>query len=166
MNHFFTSIHGLLRDKEQFKFQLTREAERLCVLVTPLLGEEPDDLSEEAQQARAALSVPLLLRMSAAELDGTFGAKLTGYIEARSDLSNAYAQLIDGLTDAGKNAKNATTQVVAKSTGTSKKLPKPKATVGKESKVEDGAVPGKDEPASAATDTAPGTTGCNPVSIL
>lgn len=132
MNGFFDLLHKGLRDNEPFKFQVTREGDRLAVLVTPLLGPAPESLEDEedgpAAQARAALSMPMLLRMAPAELDMWFGPRLAEFSAARNEIQDPYLALIDGLKDSSKAVRNAAQD---KKTAGGKSLPKPKSDGGK-----------------------------------
>jgi len=104
MSQLFTQLHAAMRDKEQFKFTITREGELLSAMLQPLLGEAPDNLSDEASQARAALSVPLLLKATPAEFEQTVTGRFSEYNAVRGDLNGSYQALIENLKDASRSA--------------------------------------------------------------
>lgn len=131
MTAFFQQLHAAMRDGEQFKFQVTREGDRLAVMIQPLLGAAPEDIEDDedspAAQARAALATPLLVRMTPAELDQHFGPKLTTYGEVRGELTDSYQTLIEDLKDSSKRAQKAVQDKKAGAKAPTKSLPKPEA---------------------------------------
>jgi len=133
MTPFFTALHAALRDKEQFKFTLTRDGDTLSAVILPLLGEAPEDLDENdaAAQVRGALATPLLIKTTPAEFDALAASRFAEYNSVRAPLDTAYQALIGSLEDAGKNAqvavanKSSTVKAGKKSKSA---IPKPTAT--------------------------------------
>lgn len=140
MTAFFQQLHAAMRDAEQFKFQVTRDGDRLAVMIQPLLGTAPDHIEDDedspAAQARAALATPLLVRMTPAELDEHFGPKLSAYGEVRGELADSYQTLIEDLKDSSKAAQKAAHDKKAGTKGAGKSLPKPKTSKKSEAAVD------------------------------
>lgn len=139
MNDFFQTLHSAMRDKENLRIELTRDGDRMKVMVQPLLGAEPDDADHDepndAAQVRAALALPLSLHMDPRSLDEQFGQNVRLYGEARAPLHDSFNILLDNLKEAGKTAKVA----VGKSKVSPASPPKPSGKTKPEVAVDDDA---------------------------
>lgn len=140
MNGFFQSLHRAMRDKESFRFQVTRDGTQLKVVAQPLLGDDPDDFdddrNDDAAQVRAALALPLCLQNTPQELDAQFGGKFQFYGEARQPLVDSFSVLMENLKEASKAAKNATKKTHGNPAGASPPPPKPAASATSEKPAE------------------------------
>jgi hypothetical protein len=102
-------LRAALLPNESLKFTILPHAQGLALLVQPL-PRKPDHVPKEAEQARAALGMPLRLAGSPAQLAADLTSKLQGYAEARRDVHDSYRTLIEALNEAGKEAKAKTIQ--------------------------------------------------------
>lgn len=174
MNNFFSTIHGVLKDKETLSLQVTRDGTSLKVIVQPLLDggrakdedDDDDDLPDDAAQVRAALAMPMRLVMAPGELDQVFGTRLADYSEPRAVLHDAFGSLMETLKDAAKSAKNSVAKKAEKpAVGKKPEAPKAKA----EAKEADDADKAADSASATAavTSSAPATpTAGNPMSLF
>lgn len=161
MNVFFQTLHRALRDKENFRFQVTRDGEQLRVVIQPLLGDKSDTIDEESPddsaQVRAALALPLLLQDFPATLDQQFAERISQFGEARAPLQDSFTQLIDNLKEADKNAKNTLSKTQKTIKASAKK---PESQSARPDPDADDAVTEKE---SVATPAAPSTMATTPV---
>lgn len=114
----FVLLEQALLPGETVKFTIGRQPNGLLLLLQPLRAKS-GDVPKEAEQARAALALPLRLAGPAADLDAAFEAKLQGYAQARQRLGDAYETLVAALNEAAKAAqatKTKTASRTAKST--------------------------------------------------
>ena len=104
-------LSQVIRPKESVRFTVSKQSDgRLLLVVQPLLHKKAEDVPKEAEQARAALAVPLRLVGVSADLDAHLAARLEGYCRARGELHDNFDALIEALKEASKEAKNRTTQ--------------------------------------------------------
>ncbi len=131
MNDFFQTLHRAMRDKENLRIEITREGDRMKVMVQPLLGEEPDNVDHDepndATQIRAALALPLSLHMDPKNLDVQFGQSVQLYGDARVPLHDSFEVLLDALNEAAKAAKIAVSKTKAAPASPPKPVSKNKA---------------------------------------
>jgi hypothetical protein len=112
---FFNAIHGSLNDDESYRFDITRDGDSLSIVLIPLLKDDSESVPREAQQIRAALSTPLIIKdMPLAELAGQFEARLSAYGDAYKPAQTAYNELLASLKDAKATAKNTSTKQTGK----------------------------------------------------
>ncbi len=103
----FTTIRNLLSSAENIHFTIeAAENNQLILLVQPVLIKEPEGLSDEAKQARAALALPLRINADTDTLDSDFISLLQNYAKQRNSISADFTVLSE-LKEAGKKAKNA-----------------------------------------------------------
>jgi PRTRC genetic system protein E len=116
----------VIRPKESVRFTVSKQSDcRLLLVVQPLLRKMADDVPKEAEQTRAALSVPLRLVGTPADLDLHLVARLEGYCRARGELNDNFDALVEALKEASKEAKNRTTQARKSTVAKPKGVPSP-----------------------------------------
>lgn len=104
-------LSQVIRPKESVRFTVSKQTDgRLLLVVQPRFRKHAEDVPKEAEQARAALAVPLRLVGVPADLDAHLVARLEGYCRARGELSDNFDALIESLKEASKETKNRTTQ--------------------------------------------------------
>ncbi|MFL6600798.1 MAG: PRTRC system protein E [Steroidobacteraceae bacterium] len=123
MSDVFSSLETVLLDGESLDFKISRAHSKLTVLLIPHLPAAPLSSSPEAEQARAALSWPLRLEMTGAELDADFEQRVRGYAAQRRTLRESYDVLMSELKEADKATRaraneKAARRSTAKATGT------------------------------------------------
>ncbi|MBK8168663.1 MAG: PRTRC system protein E [bacterium] len=89
----FTLLADCLGPDEKLHFELRRDGAGLTVLVLPHLRAGPEAGDPALRAAREALAAPLVLRGTAASLDGDLPGALAGYAAARGALAGAAADL-------------------------------------------------------------------------
>lgn len=170
MNTFFQTLHPALRDKEDFRLQVTREGDQLRVVIQPLLGDKADKIDEEnpddAAQVRAALSLPLLMQDVPTALDQMFYGMVARFGEARAPLLDSFTQLIDNLNEAGKNAKNIISTQKPIKAAPKKPSGKPTAPEVASNDKDTGADSETSQTAPLATAVAPANSGQQQLSVL
>jgi hypothetical protein len=123
-----TLLRAVIQPHESLTFTILPHAQGLALLVQPL-PKKADNLPKEAEQSRAALSLPLRIVGSPAQLAMELTARLTGFADARREVHDSYRTLIEALNEAGKEAK-AKTLNASKNAGPKKPAapPAPSAT--------------------------------------
>jgi PRTRC genetic system protein E len=100
----FSTLQPALKTGNKITFSIEAAKDgNLAVLLIPHLGAEPEGMTPEMEQVRAALATPLRLVGSPAELDAELEVMLTSYNDIRADL----AAEMDGLAKFKEVAKNA-----------------------------------------------------------
>lgn len=115
MSNIFVKLRRVMLPGDSLKFSITCDGEILKVIVQPIPPKEVENATPEIQRARAALTVPLLLSMTPAELDTDFEARVDGYADARHRIYDPFATLLDQLNETAK-ATQVAAQKPAKST--------------------------------------------------
>lgn len=114
-----TTMAGLLGADERIRFEIVKSAEKITLLITPQLGEPPEDIDDASAQVRAALATPLMISAaSAEELDAALPHQLAQYRELRTQMQIDYDSLA-GVKAAAKGATRAASTVRKKASGTS-----------------------------------------------
>ena len=135
----FTQILG---PTEEVQFTVSKNADgALTVLLTPLLKQAPDSLSDDLAQIRASLARPARMVADAATLDRDFPVLLRKFTETRSILVESLANL-ESLEEAARQAQAKVHKARAKTSGKSA-LPAPDTPTdpGKAPTVESGTAP-------------------------
>ena len=115
-------LSKMLNEGEELKFALTKQTGGgLKVVVQPVLDGDPDEVKPEVADMRAALSMPLIASVTDADPDGEFQKLLTGYVEARAPVNDAYTHTLAALKEAGKAGQNTKREVESKSSKSGKK---------------------------------------------
>jgi len=95
---------AILGPTEQVQLTVSKNADgTLMVLLTPLLKQAPDTLSDDLAQIRANLSRPARMVADAATLDRDFPVLMRKYTETRSILVESLANL-ESLEEAARQA--------------------------------------------------------------
>lgn len=125
----FTQLEGVLNSAESVTFKVDKMADgRLAVLIQPVIR-PMDTGSDEVQQIRAALAMPLRFVEQAAVLDGGLIDKLVSWNAQRSELASQdcfarFGELASSAKGAAKKAEVAKPKdVVAKSISSSVAAP-------------------------------------------
>jgi PRTRC genetic system protein E len=103
----FALLSGGLGAEERLRFDLSREDDRLVVLVQPILKAAPPGLDDERQRLRVALAHPLWLTGTPEQLDRELATALAEYGAKRRDLCAVVADL-DALDEGLRQARQAT----------------------------------------------------------
>lgn len=152
-----SSLSDMLKAGEQVKFTLTKQKDgQLKVMVQPVLEGDADEVKPEVADMRAALSMPLIATLPAADADAKFQNLLKGYTEARAPVVDSYEQTLALLKEAGKAGANTKREVETKKDKVGKPAAKAKAesTTPAETPKADG-----DKPAADAAPAAGGEAG-------
>jgi PRTRC genetic system protein E len=90
---------------DRIQFEVARTAQGVRLTVTPLLGDDPEKVPEEARATRAALALPLVVTGETAEaVERALAERFQGYVAAREDVNTSYRSLLDTLREASKAA--------------------------------------------------------------
>lgn len=101
----FAQFEKILGDGERIDFSIRRQGDRLTVLIQPCFkGPEPAIDDPQLEQVRAALSMPLCVTDTAANLDREFPSSLLQYVGGVSDGKTALSQALSRIKEAGKTA--------------------------------------------------------------
>lgn len=155
MTTLFQTLSNVLLDDEELKFSLSKDNDKLKVILQPKLGKEPEKASDEVKQIRASLALPLIMTMTAEELDANFFETVSQYGNARQQVNSNIETVLESLKEAGKAAKSSTK-------GKTKSTP-PKPTTTTSEKYDDKEDTSEE---SAPTATQPAKTGTNPTSLI
>ncbi|MEE4377386.1 MAG: PRTRC system protein E [Candidatus Competibacteraceae bacterium] len=105
----------ILGPTEQVQFTVSKNADgTLTALITPLLKQAPNSLSDELAQIRASLARPARMMADAATLDRDFPVLLRKFTETRSILVESLTDL-ESLEEAARQAQAKVHKARAKS---------------------------------------------------
>lgn len=104
-----------LSEGDRIQLEVARTAQGVRLTVTPLLGDDPEKVPEEARATRAALALPLVVTGETAEaVERALAERFQGYVAARGDVNTSYRSLLDTLREASKEASG---KALAKASG-------------------------------------------------
>jgi PRTRC genetic system protein E len=131
-NNALHAIYEAIGKDETTQITLERIDDKLVrMVIVPLLGKAPDNLSQEAANTRAALATPLVLRGEPEEIFADLGKHMEEYRQVRASLRTSQSAL-EGLKEAADRAKAAVTKAkqekgkpAVEKTAETKAAPKP-----------------------------------------
>lgn len=117
MSDLFVSLEAVILEGESLTFKISRQGAHLVVLLIPSLQPALTSLTPEVEKARTALSLPLRLEMTPAQLDAELIERIHGYGAVRSELREGYDLIVDELKKAKQEAQQAAAALRAKRKG-------------------------------------------------
>lgn len=107
MSDLFVTLESVLLQGESLTFKISRDGDHLVVLLIPSLPPSLTALAPEVEKARSALSLPLRLDMTAAQLDAELLERIRGYGAVRRELREGHDLIIEELNQAKQEARDA-----------------------------------------------------------
>lgn len=144
-------IAGFLRGADKVQFTISRIAgDQVQLLLQPTLDKEPEGLTDELRQVRAALARPVVIRDTVAGLDARLSEFLKPAGAVRAEVAFSYESALAEIKAAAEKAKAKAAEKGKKPTDATKDKP---AAVAATPDEEDSA--GAAAPAPPAAPTAP-----------